>query len=252
MCNVVSFHISNDGETLYAGDCRHHENGVCLHGLKADEAREGEWTVDDNGESLVVRSLPPNHRAKGQELYDGTWYKACILSRWPTRTKFIEHLLTRLPKKVENLYLVGCTGLKALPAGLKVRVDLDLRDCVGLKALPAGLTVGRDLLLCGCVGLKTLPKGLIVGGNLDLSICAGLTELPKGLTVRGDLDLYDCTGLKELPAGLKVGNDLWLTGCTGLKTLPAGLKVGNNLWLTGCAGLTELPEGLRVGGRIKR
>ena len=166
MCNVVSFHISNDGEALFAGDCCHHERGVRLHGLKTDEAREGEWTKDDDGASLVVRALPPEHRPKGQELYDGAWYKACILSRWPTRTRFVEHLLTRLPGKVENLYLYGCTGLKALPEGLKV---------------------GRDLYLSGCTGLTKLPEGLKVGGGLWLDCCTGLTKLPEGLKVGGEI-----------------------------------------------------------------
>ena len=188
MCNVLSFHISNDGQSIYPGDCKHHENGVRIHGLKVDDAREGEWTADDNGASLTVRDLPPEHRPQGQELYDESWYKACILSRWKTRAEFVNYCMTRLTRKVGgDLDLCGCTGLTALPEGLKVGGYLDLRSCTGLTALPKGLKVGGYLDLRGCTGLTALPKDLKVGGVLDLCGCTGLTALPEGLKVGGEI-----------------------------------------------------------------
>ncbi len=100
----------------------------------------------------------------------------------------------------DSLDLRGCTGLKSIPAALKVNY-LELRGCAGRKSIPAGLKV-NSLYLRGCTGLKSIPAGLKVN-SLDLRGCTGLKSIPAGLKVNY-LDLRDCTGLKSIPAGLKV------------------------------------------------
>jgi hypothetical protein len=174
----------------------------------------------------------------------------------------LAHLLRALPQgwRVRSLDFSGCPQLTAVPADLWCGA-LNLSG-TGVRTLPADLRVGWVLSLRGCTSLTALPEGLTVR-TLDLRDCTGLTELPRRLNVRG-LRLRNCTGLihlpavlrcrslnlrgtrlRSLPAGLHVEGSLILQRCTQLRTLPAGLTA-DRLVLRDCTGLTELPPGLRM------
>ena len=171
--------------------------------------------------------------------------------------------LAQLPEglEVRHLHLAGCTGLVGLPAGLRcyeidasrtglrslpadLRVEsrLDLVDCTELIELPAGLKVG-SLALRGCTSLAALPEGLDVN-FLDLRGCVRLAAWPDATTIRiGRLDLGGCRRIAELPAGLGRLAQLDVSDCTGLKALPEGLQVGSWIEIAN-TGITSLPESL--------
>ena len=65
--------------------------------------------------------------------------------------------------------------------------SLDLDGCTGLTALPAGLRVGGDLYLGGCTGLTALPAGLRVAGDLWL----GGTPLGDRIGAKGWMTLAE-------------------------------------------------------------
>src|SRR5512146_289372 len=185
MCNFLSGVITIPDHRILCGDLLHHEKTVSAYKLNPETYREWEWTADDSGESLIVRVAEE----------DSSWLKTQILTSYPSRSELLLECIRQVANVGCDLYLDGCTGLKALPENLKVGGYLSLGGCTGLTALPENLKGGGDLYLCGCTGLKALPENLKVGGYLSLS---------------------GCTGLKALPENLKVGCDLYLSGCTGL------------------------------------
>jgi hypothetical protein len=165
--------------------------------------------------------------------------------------------------RATSINLNGCTKLRALPADLVARrislrdcpaltsipsglhcYDLDLRNS-GLRELPAGLKVDNRLDLSDCQQLERLPEGLRVG-SLVLRNCSALQQLPEGLDV-SFLDIAGCTGLRDWPAtgNISVGR-LDASGCVRLRSLPDWLTNVAQLHLSGCGNLGRLPEGLRV------
>jgi hypothetical protein len=164
---------------------------------------------------------------------------------------------------VGRLCLNGCTALGELPAGLRlyqlemrqtrvralpddlrVGYRLDLSDCVELEALPPGLSVGT-LILRGCESLAALPEGLETC-FLDISGCARLAGWPRRGSLRiGRLVAQGCTGLTELPPWLGQIAQLDLRGCVGLRRLPASLRVTSWADLAETA-ITELPAPSQV------
>ena len=171
--------------------------------------------------------------------------------------------LTRLPEgtKVRHLKVAGCTSLTELPAGLHcyeidaqgsglrsipadLRVDflLDLTNCAALVDLPAGLKVG-SLRLRGCTSLVRLPEAIDVN-FLDLRGCSALEIWPDSASIRiGRLDLGGCRRLPEFPTGIGRLAQLDISDCTGLKALPEGLEVGSWIEIAN-TGITELPASL--------
>ena len=171
--------------------------------------------------------------------------------------------LAHLPPgmEVRHLNLAGCTslaelpgglhcyevdasgsGLRSLPADLRVDFRLDLTNCISLVDLPDGLKVG-SLRLRGCTGLHRLPEG-IEASFLDLRGCSGLEIWPDAATIRiGRLDLGGCRRLPAFPAGIGRLAQLDISDCTGLKELPEGLQVGSWIELANTA-LTALPDSL--------
>jgi hypothetical protein len=111
----------------------------------------------------------------------------------------------------------GLSWIRALPPGLEVGGDLDLRGCGNLAALPDGLAVGCDLWLGFCVALKSLPSGLRVGGDLVLEGATGILGLPGDLILGGDLILdHGCPlhrlserKFKAMAPGFEGGMDRW-------------------------------------------
>ena len=171
--------------------------------------------------------------------------------------------LASLPEglEVRHLDISGCTslaglpaglrcyevvasgsGLRSLPADLRVESRLDLRDCAHLTELPAGLKVG-SLVLRGCTSLAALPEGLDVN-FLDLRGCARLTSWPDAATIRiGRLDLGGCRRLTSLPAELGRLAQLDVSDCVGLRGLPEELQVGSWIEIAN-TGITTLPDSL--------
>jgi hypothetical protein len=164
---------------------------------------------------------------------------------------------------VDSLDVSGCTALKALPAGLRAR-RINVSGCTalaelpaglqcyeliarhtGLRALPAGLRVEYRLDLEGCAALAELPAGLAVG-SLILRECTALEALPEGLAVYF-LDIAGCTRLSAWPAAaaVRIGR-LNARGCVRLQTLPPWLEELAQLDVSGCVNLAQLPPGLAV------
>ncbi|WP_435018283.1 DUF6745 domain-containing protein [Tundrisphaera sp. TA3] len=134
------------------------------------------------------------------------------------------------------------SGLRSLPADLRVESRLDLRDCTSLAELPDGLKVG-SLVLRGCTALAELPEGLDVA-FLDLRGCARLERWPDAATIRiGRLDVGGCRRLAALPAGLGRLAQLDVSDCVGLTELPEGLQVGSWIEIAN-TGITSLPDSL--------
>lgn len=84
--------------------------------------------------------------------------------------------LERLPmRRMRNLSLHGCSGLRRLPDRFEVE-GLDLSGCVGLDWQEFALVEVRELNLADCVQLTSLPPWLDVSESVDVAN-TGLTEL---------------------------------------------------------------------------
>jgi len=82
MCEFASFVLTDD-EKILAGDLFSHEGIEKGWSLSPTGYRECEWTRDDKGESLTVRTAPGDkHRPN--------WFKAIILSKFPTRKALLK------------------------------------------------------------------------------------------------------------------------------------------------------------------
>ncbi len=153
--------------------------------------------------------------------------------------------LDRLPEglRVRRLDLSGCLNLRHLPAGLRC-YELNLSG-TGIRDLPADLKVELRLDLSECAELETLPAGLKTG-SLLLRNCTALEALPEDLDV-AFLDLSGCVGLRRWPqrAKVQVGR-LNIRGCFQLTDLPDWLTDVSHLDMAGCDNLTELPSWLNV------
>jgi len=91
-----------------------------------------------------------------------------------------------VPKALRDRVLAGeVLTLEDFTADSFLHADLYLYGCTGLRALPEGLAVGGGLWLNGCTGLRALPEGLAVGGSLYLDGCTGLKGVRKPSGVKG-------------------------------------------------------------------
>jgi hypothetical protein len=208
-----------------------------------------------------LRAFPTNINVRGLLLEDAAWlteipedlgWNLDALSL--PRCSNLERFPTGL--RAHHLGLVGCTGLRTLPPGLRVRGELCLSGCTKMAELPPDLKddvpcddPGETVLdLSGCSSLTSLPDHIFAGDRFmycaDLHLCTNLRSLPDSWRVEWVLDLSGCPALTELPAGLWVGRRLNLSGCSGLTQLPEDLFVGEELEITG-TGIRELPESLR-------
>jgi hypothetical protein len=188
MCNFASFVLTKDS-IFWCDESDSHENIISENSLHADGVA---------GPNVLRVEISPTKNVTDLMDFASWQYKVdqdimpCWFDAITCETRTREALQERFKKGLTvggNLYLDGCTGLKAFPDGLTVGGSLSLCGCTGLKELPNGLTVGGDLSLDGCTGLKALPDGLKVGGGLSLYGCTGLKAFPDGLTVGGYLCL---------------------------------------------------------------
>ena len=164
MCQFASFVLTKD-RVFWLDESDSHEEIINKHQLHADGV---------NGPNILRVEITPPQDGDLGDLSRWT-YKVDqdITPDWAdgaeerARIALAQRFLKEF-KVVGNLYLTGCTGLKALPDNLKVGGNLSLDGCTGLKALPDNLKVGGYLSLNGCTGLKALPDNLKVGGYLYL------------------------------------------------------------------------------------
>lgn len=139
---------------------------------------------------------------------------------------------------LRELYLTGCSQLKALPTSFR------------------NLTCLQHLSLFGCAQLAALPPSLCQLAELlvlNLDHCAALAALPEDigqLTKLQELDLSDCGSLTALPesmSNLKALQHLQLSECTKLAALPTSLCELTELLvlnLLRCDALVALPKDL--------
>lgn len=181
-------------------------------------------------------------------------------------------------------------GLRTLPKGLQVAVDLLTEGCHDLTSLGQGVSAWR-VRIWHCSRLERLPedlrcsflevwscksfKGLSghpsialevrlldcpaldppVGDGLQLprlmiNNCGGKSLLPPGTAIHSDLTIRDCPELERLPEALFVGGSLKVSGCPRLLELPADFNIGADLSLGHCPSLEALPPGLSVQGDL--
>jgi hypothetical protein len=85
---------------------------------------------------------------------------------------------------VDDLDLADQDWVQALPDGLVVEGDCDVRGCRNLRALPRRLRVEGCLIVFGCSTLVALPEDLEVGRNLMLDADCGLFDVSDRLLRR--------------------------------------------------------------------
>jgi len=175
MCEFISGWINVKTKEPELADLRSHsESQEILKWTFRDleHRREWEWTADDDGASLKVRTSPSDPPDLAGLL------RAELLTRWPTRTIAIGECCQIVARNGGNVSLDNMT----LPAGFTLG---DVRGYVSLDnvTLPEGFTLGD------------------VGGNVSLYN----VTLPEGFTlgdVGGYVHLYNMT----LPAGFTLGD----------------------------------------------
>jgi hypothetical protein len=161
------------------------------------------------------------------------------------------------PELGNNLFLEGCPGLEALPAGLVVWGDLQISDCPDLQSLPPELELRNKLVLRNCPAITSLPDDLIAGhffregrwmGGVWLEDCPGVTGIPEGLRLEY-LSLKRCDGLISLPRRLNVPGYLTVEHCHSLAALSQELEAGGRVNLIDLPVLRVLPRRWR-GGQV--
>ncbi|XP_057987432.1 disease resistance protein RPV1 [Hevea brasiliensis] len=155
---------------------------------------------------------------------------------------------------IVKLDFAGCKMLKSLPNGtceLKRLEILYLRGCSNLEKLPPlyGLCSLKKLYLDG-TALVEIPPDIFSLSSLELLSLSDtpMEELPSSigcLSSLFSLNLQRCKKLKSLPNSiceLKCLETLHLSGCSNLEKLPPlyGLCSLNELYLDGTA-LVEIP-----------
>ena len=181
-------------------------------------------TLDLSG-CTGLRRMPRDLRVRRLDL-SGSWNPEHLLSGLSCYELDLKNTaVTAIPPDLRVEYrldLQGCTGLRALPDGLRVG-SLILRDCISLESLPHGLDV-YFLDITGCTGIADWPRrGSIQVGRLTARGCAQLRTLPRWMTRLAQLDLRDCRNLAALPEGLVVTSWVDVAG-TRIRTLPASLR----------------------------
>ena len=84
MCEFVSFVFVPATEEVFAGSLDSHSGIEAGWDLKPGSYRECEWTQDDDGKSLVVRTEADDPKP--------AYFKSLILAHFPTRKALLKHL----------------------------------------------------------------------------------------------------------------------------------------------------------------
>lgn len=184
------------------------------------------------------------------------------------RAAFLHRRIAENAEIAGDLSLIG-VHMRALPNGLAVRGNLDLRACnrlrhIGerlkvngdlllgnspLRRLPQRLSVGKRLRVYDCPELEEIADDIQVGSDIVISGCRKLTRLPRRLEVHGDFTFIANRECRELPAELIVHGTLTISGSL-ISRLPHVLTIDKSLKLLCCTRLSELPEHLIVGEHL--
>ena len=132
MCEFLSGWINVETEQPEVADLQCHSTAQERFGWKGKEIlkrREWEWTEDDDGKSLVVRTSPDDPAGMADNL------RAALLVRWPTRQDAIRECILLVGKWLTTLYL---NSLKSLPDGVVFPKSLTTLDLYSLESLLKG------------------------------------------------------------------------------------------------------------------
>jgi hypothetical protein len=165
MCELVSVAVMKKGEfkMLVGENVNSHSDMAELNKVGNNDYYEAEWTKDDKGESLTVRT---------EDGVSSERYIKSILGHYPKRIDLINAAVCVVAKRCGYLDLNGLTSAKGLKLPETVG-SLDLRGLTSAKGLKLPETVGGYLYLSGLTSAKGLKLPETVGGYLDLS---GLTS----------------------------------------------------------------------------
>ncbi|WVZ91057.1 hypothetical protein U9M48_037279 [Paspalum notatum var. saurae] len=168
--------------------------------LKPGLPRAEEWDIN-NSDRVIASSYDIN--SGGGELATVLQVLSCKVA--PSNWKLLRHL-----PRIQNLAIVSCHGMEALPESIKSLFSLQsltVSKCDVLKHLPewlGDLTSLHSLMVVSCP-LEFLPGGmrrLCFLRSLTLSCCDRLAALPGWM---GDLKslvkitIEGCKSLKSLP-----------------------------------------------------
>jgi hypothetical protein len=148
---------------------------------------------------------------------------------------------------VLKLRLADLPKLTSLPAGLSVNADakpiggLEATDC-GIESIPEGVRIGLNVTIRNSPGLKTIPASLAKIPSLHFE-GSGITHLPEGLDVVV-LDLRG-TPIRALPTDTRAE---WLVTGQWLAFLPSSYVGERILLQPGCD--FQIPEDATVTGNI--
>ena len=183
MCQLASFFINRETLEIAAAGLVHHEQDAPLCGIRREDAdcpwSECEWTGDDSGSSLVVRTVD----ASGESL------KRHILSMYPTRQAFLRAAVVIAAKRgLHHVYNQSDADALALPAGS--------RDAIIVWA--DGAIVFWQVCSAGSIAARaatslSLPALTTCAGYIDARAATSLS-LPA-LQTCGDIDARAATSL---------------------------------------------------------
>ena len=221
------------------------------------EAYEKKWITLDLSGCDTITTLPENWPESVSVLRLEDCASVELLPTLPEKLEELElirclrlHALPeKLPETLKALYLTRCSRLKILPQKLpESLIDLRLERCDIVETLPKKLPEKLETLgLINCAALETLsenlPSSLIA---LRLEGCVSIKTLPKLPMSLQILDLSTTISLRQIPNHLPDSlQEFYFRGRTGctllLDHLPSSLVV---LDIRGNTTLRELPDHL--------
>lgn len=194
--------------TLLAGKFELWELALTARALLSNPQEPLSIKRDLDLEGTVISSLPEGLRVGGN--------------------LFLNKKITVLPNNITvggNMLFGAFSKIKALPEGLYIKGNIDLRESQ-IKTLPEDLKVDGELIMVSLI-IESLPENFQINGSISLDY-ADIKSLPDGLTVNGWLSLYH-TKIESLPKRLKVGEFLDIRG-TDINWFPIDLAVKGEIF----------------------
>lgn len=180
MCELLSGWINLDTEEPELADLRSHSESQRLLGWTTKDLvrrREWEWTKDDDGESLVVRTGPDDP----PEL--AGFLRAALLTKWPTRGDALRGAVAMLPDSVTWLDLCGVT----IPEGFVVPSSVTWLGLSG-ATIPEGFVVPDSVTTLHLSGV-TIPEGFVVPDSVT-TLDLYYATIPKGFVIPPNTKVY--------------------------------------------------------------
>lgn len=146
---------------------------------------------------------------------------------------------------LQEVVIVGCSKLRALPSMLTSLKKLEMWNCFCLNSLPKVPMLSSLVLRCPTNSLLTGLHKQDSLVHLEIKNCPELTSLPrnlKNLSSLKDLVVHDCKQLLLLEGikGLLSLEHLEINGCTQLHSFPDGLPAAlQSLSIFSCPSLAK-------------